>query len=189
MLSVVSVWVQWQDTAVWTAIAMYGGAASVFAARILLYHGAARLLGRNGSMKSLAAALCFTELPLNLATLAGSFVFVAPELLVQAVSLAAGVWALVLDVWLSKKRTPWERDEVLPSCCCPWPPWPSWLSSSCYTSSLPSFRFSADAAAGFSRVFQIAEQHLFAAPGEGTVAEGLLELFVGQRLDIRRAEL
>ena len=57
MLSVVSVWVQWQDTAVWTAIAMYGGAAFCFAARILLYHGAARLLGRNGSMKSLAAAL------------------------------------------------------------------------------------------------------------------------------------
>ena len=103
MLSVVSVWVQWQDTAVWTAIAMYGGAAFCFAARILLYHGAARLLGRNGSMKSLAAALCFTELPLNLATLAGSFVFVAPELLVQAVSLAAGVWALVLDVWAVKE--------------------------------------------------------------------------------------
>lgn len=103
LLSVVSVWAQWQDAAVWTAIAMYGGAAFCFAARILLYHGAARLLGRNGSMKSLAAALCFTEIPLNLATLAGSFVFVAPELLVQAVSLAAGVWALVLDVWAVKE--------------------------------------------------------------------------------------
>ena len=57
LLSVVSVWAQWQDAAVWTAVAMYGGAAFCFAARILLYHGAARLLGRNGSMKSLAAAL------------------------------------------------------------------------------------------------------------------------------------
>ena len=99
LLSVVSVWAQWQDAAVWTAIAMYGGAAFCFAARILLYHGAARLLGRSGSMKSLAAAFCFTEIPLNLATLAGSFVFVAPE----AVSLAAGVWALVLDVWAVKE--------------------------------------------------------------------------------------
>lgn len=27
LLSVVSVWAQWQDAAVWTAIAMYGGAA------------------------------------------------------------------------------------------------------------------------------------------------------------------
>lgn len=38
LLSVVSVWAQWQDAAVWTAIAMYGGAAFCFAARILLYH-------------------------------------------------------------------------------------------------------------------------------------------------------
>lgn len=103
LLSVVSVWMQWQDAAVWTAIAMYGGAALCFVLRILMYHGAARLLGRNGSVKSLAAAFCFTEIPLNLATLAGSFVFIAPELLVQALSLASGIWTLVLDVWAVKE--------------------------------------------------------------------------------------
>lgn len=103
LLSVVSVWAQWQEASVWTAAAMYGGAAFFFACRILLVHGSARLLGRSGSVKSLAAALCFADIPLNLATLAGSFVFVAPEFLVQLVSLGAGIWAFVLAIMAVKE--------------------------------------------------------------------------------------
>lgn len=98
LLSVLSVCVQWEDAALWTVVAMYGGAAVFLGIRAVFLHASSRLLGGRGSVKSLLAALCFAEIPLNLATLAGSFVFAAPPLLVQTVSLLALLWTLVLDV-------------------------------------------------------------------------------------------
>lgn len=102
LLSVVSVWAQWNDASVWTAAAIYGGTAFFLGCRILLIHGSARLLGHRGSIKSLTAAICFSEIPLNLATLFGSLIFVVPGLVVHIVSLAAGIWTFVLDVMAIK---------------------------------------------------------------------------------------
>ncbi len=98
LLSIVSVCAQWDGAALWTAAAMYGGAAVLFGLRAVLIHGSSRFLGGCGAFKSLLAVLCFAEIPLNLATLAGSFVFAAPEWAVQILSLGAVIWTFVLDI-------------------------------------------------------------------------------------------
>lgn len=49
-------------------------------------------------MKGLLAAICFADVPMNLATLAESFVFLIPEELVHIISIVASVWSFVLLV-------------------------------------------------------------------------------------------
>lgn len=98
-LSVLSVCVQWDKVSVWAVAAIYVGGAFFLAVRVFAFHCAARLLGGQGTMKTLLSVLCFSELPLNIATLVGSMVFVLPEMAAQLISLAAAVWAFILDVY------------------------------------------------------------------------------------------
>jgi len=78
--------------------AFVGGAVSLFF-QTLLVHGAALLLGGHGQARNLAAAFCFADFPLNFAILLSSLVFILPTGLVQGLSVAALLWAVVLAAY------------------------------------------------------------------------------------------
>lgn len=98
LLTVVSVLAQAERSFLLSLIGIYLGAGIFFLIRIGLLHGAARLLGGRGTIKGLAAALCFADVPLNLATLAESLTFFLPTELVHVISFFSGIWALWLCV-------------------------------------------------------------------------------------------
>lgn len=97
-LTAVSIFVQWERSSVLAFAGLYMGAGLFFLVRIVCLHGTSRILGGKGSVKGLAAVVCFADIPLNLATLAESFVFLIPEELIHAVSLIAAIWAFILSV-------------------------------------------------------------------------------------------
>ncbi|OKY52971.1 Yip1 family protein [Megasphaera cerevisiae] len=98
LLSVISVFSQWEKASMLTLIALYGGAALFFLFRILFLHGTSRMLGGEGSLKGIASGLCFADIPANLATLAESFVFILPAQLVYLISFAVMIWSFALAV-------------------------------------------------------------------------------------------
>lgn len=98
LLSVISIFAQWGQSTVLTFFGVYIGAGLFFLIRLGCLHGTARLLGGKGAMTGIAAGLCFADIPMNLATLAESFLFILPEELIHVVSIVAMVWSFVLCV-------------------------------------------------------------------------------------------
>lgn len=98
LLTVFSVFAQWERSSVMTVIGIYFGAALFLLLRMACLHGTSYMLGGKGSIKGLLAALCFADIPMNLATLAESFVFLLPEEIIHIISLIAGIWSFVLLV-------------------------------------------------------------------------------------------
>lgn len=98
LLSVLSVYVQWDRAGVWLLIAAYGGGAVILLTEAALLHGTARLLGGSGSWKGILAALGFCGIPANIGTLAGTFAFILPAGLVGLAAFFSGLWVLVLIV-------------------------------------------------------------------------------------------
>ncbi len=98
LLSVLSVYVQWERAGIGLLIAAYGGGAVMLLVEAALLHGTARLLGGNGSWKGMLAALGFCGIPANIGTLAGTFAFILPAGLVGLIAFLAGLWVLFLIV-------------------------------------------------------------------------------------------
>ena len=98
LLTVFSVFAQWERSSVLTFIGIYLVAGLFLLIRLACLHGTSRMLGGKGTMKGLLAAICFADVPMNLATLAESFVFLIPEELVHIISIVASVWSFVLLV-------------------------------------------------------------------------------------------
>lgn len=98
LLSVISIFAQWEQSTVLTFFGVYIGAGLFFLIRLGCLHGTARLLGGKGAVTGIAAGLCFADIPMNLATLAESFVFVVPEEIIHVVTIVAMVWSFVLTL-------------------------------------------------------------------------------------------
>lgn len=98
LLSVISIFAQWEQSTVLTFFGVYIGAGLFFLIRLGCLHGTARLLGGRGAVTGIAAGLCFADIPMNLATLAESFVFILPTEVIHVISIVAMVWSFVLTV-------------------------------------------------------------------------------------------
>lgn len=98
LLPCLSAFVQMKDGSLRTAIGAFVAGAIIFLAQVICIHGMASILGGKGSIKSLAAGLGFSNIPLNFATLAESLVFLLPGSAVHTVSGAAFIWSVVLAV-------------------------------------------------------------------------------------------
>lgn len=98
LLSVISVYVQWERAGVWLLIAIYGGGAVMLLIEAALLHGTAQLLGGSGAWKGVLAALCFCGIPANIGTLAGTFAFILPGSLVGLIVFLSGLWGVILIV-------------------------------------------------------------------------------------------
>lgn len=98
LLSVISVYVQWERAGVWLLIAIYGGGAVMLLIEAALLHGTAQLLGGSGAWKGVLAALCFCGIPANIGTLAGTFAFILPGSLVGLIAFLSGLWGVILIV-------------------------------------------------------------------------------------------